>query len=101
MSNTFRLFIEQGGAYQEVRAVFPFTSGELLDERLDEAKVLFFSEEKAYKPLTEFMVDFNESGTVSEEYYILANDNAAEYPSGSGVYRHEVYLIERTKLLEV
>lgn len=100
MANTFKLFIEQGGAYNEVRAVFPFTSGELLDERLDEAKVVFFSRDKNYKPLTEFKVEFNESGTVSEEYYILANDNSAEYPAGSEVYRHEAYLIERTKLLE-
>ena len=100
MANTFKLFIKQDGTYQEVNAVFPFTSGELLDERLDEAKVVFFSEEEAYKPLTEIKVEFNESGTDSEEYYILANDNAAEYPAGSGVYKHEAYLIERTKLLE-
>ena len=35
MANTFKLFTEQGGTYKEVRAVFPFTSGELLDESLD------------------------------------------------------------------
>lgn len=86
MSNTFKLFIEKDGAYKKVRAVFPFTLGELLDERLDEAKVVFFSREKDYKPLTEFKVEFNENGTVSEEYYILANDNSAEYPAGSGFY---------------
>ena len=55
---------EQDGTYKKGNAVFPFTSGELLDERLDEAKVVFFSGEKAYKPLTEFLVEFNANGTI-------------------------------------
>lgn len=35
-----------------------------------------------------------------EKYFIVASDNAAERPVGSGRFEHEIYLIERTKILE-
>ncbi len=99
---TFSVEILKGGKWRKVTAVFPFSSGELLDERLDEAYVTFYSRTKEYKPLTEFRithyVDGVQDGDI--EYYILATDNSAEFPSGSGRYKHQVYLIERTKLLE-
>ena len=107
MARSFKLYIKQGGTWQELRAVFPFNVGELLDERLDEAYSTFFSDEKQYRPLTEFRADFYKDGVPepdangnASEYFILANDRSSEYPSGSGHYKHEVYLIERTKLLE-
>ena len=31
---------------------------------------------------------------------VVASDNVTELPAGSGKYKHELYLIERTKLLE-
>ena len=110
MGRTFTLEIKQGGEWQRVTSVFPFISGELLDERLDEGSITFFDRTKAHKPLTEFRIAFYK-GAVGEEpdndiygknteYFILANDNSAEYPVGSGVYKHEAYIIERTKLLE-
>lgn len=34
------------------------------------------------------------------KYFIVASDNAAEVPVGSGKFSHEIYLIERTKILE-
>ena len=34
------------------------------------------------------------------KYFIVAGDNSIEYPAGSGRYKHDLYLIERTKLLE-
>ncbi len=97
MANIFGLYFKDDTEWKELSAVFPFTTGELLDERLDEATVIFFSSQKSYKPLTEFKAVFSDG---DPEYFILANDNSAEMPSGSGRYRHEVYLIERTKLLE-
>ena len=110
MGRTFTLEIKQGGVWQRVTAVFPFISGELLDERLDEGSITFFDRTKAHKPLTEFRIAFYKGAVGVEpdndiygkntEYFILANDNSAEYPVGSGVYKHEAYLIERTKLLE-
>lgn len=94
----FTLEIKQGNTWQTVTAVYPLTIGELLDERLDEANVVFYSTVASYKPLTEVRITFeNQGGT---EHFILANDASAEYPAGSGKYKHEAYLIERTKLLE-
>ena len=108
--NNFIVEVKEKDGWKNVTAVFPYTSGDLLDERLDEAKVTFFSRTKAYLPLTEFRITFyknqdlnqrdNDADDKNVEYFILANDNSAEYPAGSGKYRHEVYLIERTKLLE-
>ena len=104
MSRTFTLNYKDGGLWVSLNAVFPFVTGDLLDERLDEATVTFYSTTKSFKPLTEFKVEFFKDGVAdsssNKEYFILANDNSAEVPSGSGYYRHEVYLIERTKLLE-
>ncbi len=99
---TFIVEINKGGKWRKVTAVFPFSSGELLDERLDEAYVTFYSRTKEYRPLTEFRITHNVDGKQEGdiEYYILATDNSAEFPSGSGRYKHQVYLIERTKLLE-
>ena len=34
------------------------------------------------------------------KYFIVASDNASEIIPGSGRFEHEIYLIERTKLLE-
>lgn len=34
------------------------------------------------------------------KYFIVASDNAAEIVAGSGRFEHEIYLIERTKILE-
>ncbi len=104
MVRTFTLEYKDGDTWKNVTAVFPFTTGDLLDERLDEAKVVFFNRVKAHKPLTEFRAIFlkdgqhdNDADWKNVEYFILANDNSAEYPAGSGKYRHEVYLIERKK----
>ena len=33
-------------------------------------------------------------------YYVIANDNATEFTPGSGLYNHELYLIEVTKVTE-
>ena len=107
MSRTFELHIKQGGEWQKVTAVFPFTSADLLDERLDEGSITFFDRVKAHKPLTEVRITFynnnqpdNDRYGKNTEYFIIANDNSSEYPVGSEVYKHETYIIERTKLLE-
>ncbi len=98
--NLFYLHYKEGNSWEQVNAIFPFTVGDLLDERLDESTVVFYDQVKSYKPLTEFR--FTAFGTENPVYmyFILANDNSAEYPAGSGRYRHEVYLIERMKLTE-
>jgi hypothetical protein len=101
--NKFEISIKQDGEYQPIQAtpVFPFSWGELLDERLDEAYItLYDSPEKTYKRLTDVKVTITNGSRVKEEYFIIASDNSYELPVGSGKYKHDIYLIERTKLLE-
>lgn len=101
--NKFEISIKQDGEYQPIQAtpVFPFSWGELLDERLDEAYItLYDSPEKTYKRLTDVKVTITNGSRVKEEYFIIASDNSFELPVGSGKYKHDIYLIERTKLLE-
>ena len=101
--NKFEISIKQDGKYQPIQAtpVFPFSWGELLDERLDEAYItLYDSPEKTYKRLTDVKVTITNRPRVKDEYFIIASDNSYELPVGSGKYKHDIYLIERTKLLE-
>lgn len=105
--NKFTVSIKRDGVWQAINAtpVFPFSWGELLDERLDEAYITVYdSPEANYKRLTDVKISIwnkTDKGTkVKDEHFIIASDNAIELPVGSGKYKHEIYLIERTKLLE-
>lgn len=107
MAREFKLYYKSGLSWVKLRAVFPFSNGELLDERLDEAYVTFLSDIKTFAPTTEFKVEFTLNGMPDVDaegksaiYFIIANDRSTEYPAGSGLYKHEAYLIERTKLTE-
>lgn len=110
MMNNFRVYIKENGEYKPLNngtSIFPLNFGQLLDERLDEAYLhIVNSDEPIYKTLTEIKIELvEEAHTESEKiskvcYYIVANDKAYEMPVGSGKYKHEIYLIERTKLLE-
>lgn len=110
MMNNFRVYIKENGEYKPLKkgtSIFPLNFGQLLDERLDEAYLhIVNSDEPIYKTLTEIKIELvEEAHTESEKiskvcYYIVANDKAYEMPVGSGKYKHEIYLIERTKLLE-
>lgn len=100
--NTFDLFIKQGAVYMPISGtpVFPFSIGELLDERLDEAYVTVYGcVENSFKPLTEVKITVND-GKNTDYFFIVASDHSTEFPVGSAKYKHELYLIERTKLLE-
>ena len=85
-------------------SVFPFSFGQLLDERLDEAYLhITKSATPVYKPTTEVRIDLREgNATVKQFHFIVAKDNAYELPVGSVPrrYKHNIHLIERTKLLE-
>lgn len=80
---------------------FPFKVSNLLDEQLDEASLTLIGvPDKIFKPLTAVTVTVT-SGQTSKTYSMLvAEDKADEIPSGSGKYKHELYLIEQTKFLE-
>ena len=99
--NYYKLYIKQAGEWREVATpVFPFSWGELLDERLDEAYVTIYDNNEQYNRLTEVKVSITTGENTKDEYFIIASDTAVETPVGSGTYQHDIYLIERTKLLE-
>ena len=82
--------------------VFPLGVGELLDERLNEAYITVVnSKTPVFRPCTEIMVMIKDGEAIKKQYYFtVARDDASEMPIGSGLYKHDLYLIERTKLLE-
>lgn len=94
--NNFKIKI--GGS--QVTAVFPLTYAELLDERLDEAQITFFSRTKFYKPTTLVEIEITTGGITEVERYVVANDYSVEYPVGSGKWKHTTYIIEETKLAD-
>lgn len=103
--NTFQIFIN-GEEYQN--AVFPFKYGEFLDEQLDYATITLSRVNKErFKLLSRVVVSVRSRSQLSDEkeqtkefYYVLSDDNFRESPVGSGLYTHELTLIEPTKLLE-
>lgn len=83
--------------------VLPIGIGELLDERLDEATLTIFNDQaEKYEPMTEMCITIDEDGEKTEYYFIVANDKAERVFPLPGVTRtkHELYLVERTKMLE-
>lgn len=99
---------ESGEIIERGVTIFPLDYAQMLDERLNEAQlVIMKSKYQLIKPLTEIKIKIvtknDGSDTIVEEndlYFIVADDKAYEMPVGSGYYKHTLYLIERTKLLE-
>ena len=109
VTNTFSVIID--GINLTKNAVFPLKSANLLDERLDEAYLsLRHTRLKEVQPCTRVQiikhnkvhyrdnVIYNADESVE---YIVINDNMVEKPIGSGLYNHDIYLMELTKLLEM
>lgn len=85
--------------------IFPLKTANLLDEQLDEVELQFKSINRAtFRPNTLckllITVTYGSETDTKEEYFVVANDKATEYPIGSGRFNHELYLIESTKILE-
>lgn len=82
--NTFTVNIKRNGEYVPLgaTAVFPFSLGELLDERLDEAYITFYgSKVKAYRPTTEFKISVTDSSETTDFYFILAGQALPKAPN--------------------
>lgn len=81
--------------------MFPFKVSNLLDEQLDEASLTLIGvPEKNFKPLTDVIVTLKNDNKTQSYSMLVASDKADEIPTGSGRYKHELYLIEQTKYLE-
>ena len=92
--------------------VMPLKWGNFLDEQLDETIITLSKvKRKVFSPLTPVEVRLknvlywgqptNPNKIWQEtKQFIIANDNATESPVGKGLYDHELYCIELTKILE-
>lgn len=104
MGNTFSVKVKKNGVFEDITgtAVFPFSFGDLLDERLDEAYLRIVQDTTPYyEPLTEFEITIKYGELLNSPlYFVVASDTPVNFPIGSEYYKHEIYLIERTKLLE-
>lgn len=101
----FKVYTKKDGAYNnkiDGVAVFPLSIGELLDEQLDEAHLTVkLSKTEHFEPLTDVRIELlQDNEVVKNLYMIIASDNSFEFPIGKKTYTHNLYLIERTKLLE-
>lgn len=94
---TFKLTID-GVDYTQHLAL-PVKWNALLDERLDEGRAsLRHTKKDLFRIGAEVTLNLgNGDGDID---FIVAEDEAAEIPCGSGYYNHELMLIEPTKILE-
>lgn len=82
-------------------AVQPFKWENLLDERLDHAMITL----KAvpvyrFYPLSMVEITATLGSTSETRYYVIGDDSPSENPSGSGLYDHQLPLLEVTKKSE-
>ena len=83
---------------------FPLKYSRLLDEQLDESSLsLIRTTQEIFPPFTPVVITtWNASAptlTRTLNMYV-ATDESVEMPTGSGMYNHEITLVEQTKLLE-
>lgn len=99
-TNNFQILID--GADVTRHIPFPIKWNNLLDERLDEARISVKQmKTESYAPLTDVYIKMiDEKGNEVEKYYVVSNDFSYESPPGSKRYDHEIVLIEQTKYLE-
>lgn len=80
---------------------FPIKYDERLDEELDSCTLsLHKSSKKVFKPCTPCEITINDGTNTLVKRFVVAEDRFAQSPMGSGLYRHDLTLIEPTKLLE-
>ncbi len=112
--NSYAVFID--GINRTSKAVMPLKWADFLDERLDECYLsLRGIKRKNFPPLTPVEILLSNvlywtAGEKGEETrrdpekrtkrFLIADDNATESPLGTGLYDHELYLIEITKFSE-
>jgi len=88
------------------KTVFPLKTGNLLDEQLDEANIqLVLCKEDRFDLLSKVKITVKTEhndilSSEKEHYFIIANDRATLMIKDKMLYRHELYLLEETKLLE-
>ena len=112
IKNSIEVYID--GINRTPRVVMPLKFGNFLDERLDEMHLpLRAVKQETFSPLTPVEITIKnevywgsgdnrvvERSSALTEYFIVANDTAEEVQVGSGLFNHDLYLIEVTKIAE-
>ncbi len=111
IKNTAAVYID--GINRTSNTVMPLKWGNFLDERLNECHLALRAVKKEnFAPLTPVEIVLKNEiywgikNRVTErliertKYYVIANDNAEEIQIGKGIYNHDLYLIEVTKVAE-
>ncbi len=103
------------GINRTSNTVLPLKIGNFLDERLDECNLSIRAVKKRnFAPLTpveikikqtEYFYNWNDNPKIISTktntlFFVVANDSAVEFKQGSGLYNHDIYLIEPTKIAE-
>lgn len=102
MVTTNKILVQIDGTDYSKHIVFPVKWNDLLDERLDEARVsLRAIQQEVFQPLLPVTITLKDfEGNTKQLDYVISGDLANELPPGSGLYNHELVLIEQTKILE-
>lgn len=109
IKNTAGVYID--GILRSSHTVMPLKWVDFLDERLDECRLsLRAIKKQIFQPLTPVEIEINnelyfklnqtEKLRKQTKYYVVANDTATETQVGSGLYNHDLSLIEVTKVAE-
>lgn len=109
IKNTVGVYID--GILRSSHTVMPLKWGDFLDERLDECQLsLRAIKKQIFAPLTPVEIEINnelyfkrnqtEMLRKKTKYYVVANDVATETQIGSGLYNHDLTLLEVTKVAE-
>lgn len=107
VNNEITVYID--GINRTSKLVVPFKFSSLLDESLDEAVItLKHVGKEIFQPLTPVEIHVTNTVTIGSTTntqtrvyrYVVAGDAAEESPVGSGLYDHDLALVEVTKFAE-
>lgn len=109
IKNTYALYID--GINRTANLILPVKSSLLLDESLDEGVVtLRYVKREVFLPGTPVEIRITsdrmwQGRLINRQtdvlHYVIAGDAADEMPPGSGLYNHEITLVEPTKMAEL
>ena len=108
IKNTVSVYID--GINRTDKLLASSTGSNVLDEVLDEGVIrLRYVKKAKFSPLLPVEIHVTNAlirkGKVLNTwnqtyYYVIAGDSAEESPNGSGLYNHEIALVECTKIAE-
>lgn len=108
IKNTVSVYID--GINRTDKLLASSTGSNVLDEVLDEGVIrLRYVKKAKFSPLLPVEIHvtnalIRKGKTVDTQetvyYYLIAGDSAEESPNGSGLYNHDIALVECTKLAE-